>query len=57
MDRKVLTASEGMLLTDGTIYVKRIELGDWDSAENYTEISVEEYEKILQALEELEEVC
>ena len=57
MDRKVLTASEGMLLTDGTIYVKRIELGDWDSAENYTEISVEEYEKRLQALEELEEVC
>lgn len=57
MDRKVLTASEGMLLTDGTIYVKRIELGDWDSAENYTEISLEEYEKILQALEELEEVC
>lgn len=57
MDRKVLTASEGMLLTDGTIYVKRIELGDWDSAENYTEISVEEYEKILQALEELEEEC
>lgn len=49
MDRIVLDASEGMLLTNGEIYAKKIELGDWDSPDNYREIPIEEYEKMLEA--------
>ena len=53
MDRAVLTASEGMLLTNGTIYAKRLELGDWDKPENYREVSIKEYEKMLEAAAEV----
>ena len=49
MDRIVLNASEGMILTNGETYAKRIELGDWDSPDNYREIPIEEYEKMLEA--------
>lgn len=45
MDRIVLIAKEGMLLTNGEIYAKRIELGDWDKEENYHEISEDDYKK------------
>lgn len=51
MDRIVLNANEGMILTNGEIYAKRIELGDWDKAENYREITEEEYNAIM-AVEE-----
>lgn len=47
MDRVVLIASEGMILTNGTTYAKEIALGDWDKAENYREIPTAEYEKIV----------
>jgi hypothetical protein len=47
MDRTVLTANEGMILTNGEIYAKRIELGDWDNAENYREITEEEYNALM----------
>lgn len=46
MDRIVLNASEGMILTNGKIYARRIELGDWDSAENYREVPISEYNKL-----------
>ena len=49
MDRIVLNASEGMMLTNGEIFAKRVELGDWDSPDNYREIPIEEYEKMLGA--------
>lgn len=55
MDRIVLNASEGMMLmnrgfvTNGEIFAKRVELGDWDSPDNYREIPIEEYEKMLEA--------
>ena len=45
MNRKIITASEGMIFTNGEVYGRRIALGDWDSAENYYEIPIEEYEK------------
>lgn len=47
MDRIVLEASEGMLLTNGEIYATRLELGDWDSPDNYREIPVEECDNIM----------
>jgi hypothetical protein len=54
MDRIVLTASEGMLLTNGEIYATRLELGDWDSPNNYREITMDEYNAILQREENRE---
>ena len=48
---ELIKASEGMIFTDGTIYATEIRLGDWDSADNYHEITQEEYEKIMEAEE------
>ena len=48
MNRIILEAKEGMLLTNGVIYAKRFELGEWDKAENYREISVTEYEEMME---------
>ena len=45
--RVVLIADEGKVLTNGETYAKSIALGDWDSANNYHEITVEEYAKIM----------
>jgi hypothetical protein len=42
-----LTASNGMVLTDGEIYGKEIYLGKHDTPERYSEITEAEYEKIL----------
>lgn len=44
--RIVLIADEGKVLTNGETYAKSIALGDWDSANNYREITVEEYKEI-----------
>lgn len=49
MDRYTITAPEGMVLTDGLGYYTRVTLGDWDSPDNYREIPIEEYEKMLEA--------
>lgn len=49
MNRIILEASEGMMLTDGKGYYVRVSLGDWDSPDNYREIPIEEYEKMLEA--------
>lgn len=50
--RTVLIADEGKMLTDGETYAKSVELGDWDKAENYREITTEEYDEIQAKLEE-----
>lgn len=42
-----LTASEGMVLTNGKAYGKEIYLGCNDKEENWHEITEAEYEKIL----------
>ena len=47
MELKVLTASEGMVLTNGEAFGKSITLGRNDSAENWHEITEEEYETLL----------
>lgn len=47
-----LTASEGMVLTNGEAYGKEIYLGCNDSPDNWSEITDAEYEEILQQQEE-----
>ena len=47
MERKILKASEGMVLTnDNGTYGKTLYLADTDSGENYREITEEEYLKL-----------
>lgn len=41
-----LTATEGMVLTNGEAYGKEIYLGAYDSPENWHEITEEEYEEL-----------
>lgn len=45
--RTVLTADEGMVLTNGTDYGKVIYLAEGADASAYREISEEEYEAII----------
>ena len=48
MERKILKASEGMVLTNGNTYGKIIYLGDGTDEKDFYEITKEEYEKILE---------
>ena len=48
-----LIPSEGMVLTNGETYSTEVYLGKNDSPNNWHEITVEEYEKILE--KEMEE--
>jgi len=47
-----ITASDGMILTNGEAYSKEIYLGCNDSADNWHEITDAEYKEILKAEEE-----
>ena len=49
IEGNIITASEGMVLTNGENYATVVRLGDWDSVENWHEITYAEYENILQA--------
>ena len=40
-----LVASEGMLLTNGKIYCKVVYLAENDNADNWREITIEEYKR------------
>ena len=44
-------ASEGYMLTDGNVYGKIIDLGEFDKEENYYQITEEEYENIMKEQE------
>lgn len=48
MERIVLTASEGMILTNGEIYGTKIFLAEGRSAEDFHEIPLAEYERIME---------
>ena len=52
MARTILTASEGMMLTDGEIYGSKIFLAEGRSAEEFYEIPLEEYEKLMEQEEQ-----
>jgi hypothetical protein len=43
VDRRILIADEGMWITDGNGYYKRVALGNWDSVDNYTMVTDAEY--------------
>ena len=45
--RKVITASEGRVLTDGKIFAKEIYLAEGADASSFYEITEEEYERLM----------
>ena len=47
--RFIITAPDGMLLTNGKFFARRLELAEWDCAENYFLISVEEYVSLIES--------
>jgi hypothetical protein len=52
ISERVIEADEGMMLTDGNIYASSVRLGDWDSADNWHEVTKEEYEKKMAEMSE-----
>lgn len=48
MERIKLSASEGMILTNGEAYGTEIYLGSGDCPDNWREITKDEFEKILE---------
>lgn len=55
MERKILTANKGMVLTNGEIYGKKIYLSVGKSADKFHEITDEEYWEIMAESEEAPE--
>ena len=49
---KVLKADEGMRLTDGEIYAKTVLLPEGRTADEFSEITETEYEKIMEEQED-----
>lgn len=52
IELRKMTASEGMILTNGEAYGKEIYLGVNDTPDNWREITDAEYEEILRKQEE-----
>ena len=51
MERIILTASDGTMLTNGEVYGKTVYLGINDKPENWYEITEEEYQAKMAELE------
>ena len=51
MERKILKASDGMILTNGEIYGSEIYLAEGMDASSFREITTEEYENIMKTEE------
>lgn len=54
MDNRHLIAAEGMVLTNGEVYVTELWLGDGDSPDNWHEITREEADAVQEA--QIEEI-
>ena len=50
MERHILIASDGMILTDGTIYGRKIYLQHGRNPDDFYEITDEEYEKRMEEM-------
>lgn len=48
MEKQILIAEEGMILTDGECYGKRISLGVNRDPSEFWQITKEEYDKIME---------
>ena len=48
MSRVKMVATEGMIYTNGETYGREIFLGSGDSADNWWEITEEEYEAVME---------
>lgn len=55
-NERVITASEGMMLTNGDVYASSVRLGDWDSPDNWRKVTVAEYEAVMAEREANSEV-
>ena len=54
IELKKITATDGYVLTNGETYSKEIYLGVNDKADNWHEITEEEYAEVLKAEETIE---
>ena len=54
MERQILFANDGMVLTNGETYGKEIYLADGASADAFYEITEAEYEEMLRRADEQE---
>lgn len=52
MNRRVLYAPEGKVLTNGEDYCSRVYLGAKDSPDNWREITEKEYSELMKTQEE-----
>ena len=55
IEGNIITASEGMVLTNGENFATVVRLGDWDSPDNWHEVTVEEYEAKMAEMAEVED--
>ena len=51
IEENIIKADEGTVLTNGENYATVVRLGDWDSADNWTEITKAEYDEIIRQME------
>ena len=56
VNQTILKASEGHKLTNGTAYGSSVVLGAGDSPDNWSEITIEEYNEIMNAQEDEENI-
>lgn len=56
MNRKVIQANEGYILTNGATYGSTVYLGEQDSPDNWHEITIEEYQEIMAKEEQADNV-
>ena len=57
VNQTILKASEGHKLTNGTAYGSSVVLGAGDSLDNWYEITLEEYNKIMNEQEGENMIC